>query len=129
MSFAKEQDELNTLSAAQMRYLYKIYQISLSKPEVLSADIARKLKVSKPSVVKMLSTLSEKNLILKKRYGKISITDSGIRIAVEYEQRIQTLASLIPKMGLALTDEDIMAGAFALADALPESVWETKKKQ
>ncbi len=129
MSFDKEQEELNTLSAAQMRYLYKIYQISLSKPEVLSADIARKLKVSKPSVVKMLAVLSEKKLILKKRYGKISITDSGIRIADEYEQRIQILASLIPKMGLALTDEEITAGAFALADVLPESVWETKKRQ
>ncbi len=129
MSFDKEQEELNTLSAAQMRYLYKIYQISLSKPEVLSADIARKLKVSKPSVVKMLAVLSEKKLILKKRYGKISITDSGIRIADEYEQRIQILASLIPKMGLALTDEEITAGAFALADVLPESIWETKKRQ
>ncbi|MBQ9257101.1 MAG: hypothetical protein IJ858_09235 [Acidaminococcaceae bacterium] len=104
MSFAKEQEELCNLSAVQMRYLYKIYQISLSKPEVLSADIARKLKVSKPSVAKMLSVLSEKKLILKKRYGKISITDSGKLIADEYEQRIKMLASLIPKMGLVLTD-------------------------
>ncbi len=129
MSFAKEQEELCNLSAVQMRYLYKIYQISLSKPEVLSADIARKLKVSKPSVAKMLSVLSEKKLILKKRYGKISITDSGKLIADEYEQRIKMLASLIPKMGLVLTDEEITAGAFALADALPESVWEMKRRQ
>ena len=129
MSFAKEQEEVNTLSTAQMRYLYKIYQISLSKPEVLSADIARKLKVSKPSVVKMLSVLSEKKLIFKKRYGKISITDSGVQVAQEYEQRIQTLASLIPKMGLPLTDEEITVGAFALADALPERVWENEKRK
>lgn len=129
MSFSQEQDELNALSAVQMRYLYKIYQISLSKPEVLSADIARKLKVSKPSVVKMLSVLIEKKLIYKKRYGKITITESGIQIAHEYERRIQKLASLIPLMGLSLTDEEITAGAFALADALPERVCENEKQQ
>lgn len=38
-------EEPEEVTMAQMRYLYKIYQISITKPEILSADIARKLKV------------------------------------------------------------------------------------
>lgn len=125
MAHSNLQNEENTISSAQMRYLYKIYQISLTKPEVLSADIARKLKVSKPSVVKMLAVLSEKNLIFKKRYGKISITESGIEVAHEYECRIKKLISLIPKMGLSLSEQEVLDSAFVLADTLPEKVWES----
>jgi len=127
MSIENNEKIKPAISPAQMRYLYKIYQISLTKPEILSADIARKLKVSKPSVVKMLLVLSEKNLIFKKRYGKISITEQGVRVAFEYESRIKKLAAMISKMDIALTEDEIIAGAFALADVFPDSAWEPKK--
>lgn len=124
MSLQNIREDTGNISTAQMKYLYKIYQISLTKPEVLSADIARKLKVTKPSVVKMLSVLSEKNLIFKKRYGKISITDAGIQVAHDYECRIKKMMSLIPKMGLPLSEQEVLDSAFVLADTLPEKVWE-----
>lgn len=127
MSIENNEEIKPAISPAQMRYLYKIYQISLSKPEVLSADVARKLKVSKPSVVKTLAILSEKKLIFKKRYGKISITEQGVRIAHEYESRIQKLAEMISKMDISLTEEEIIAGAFALADVFSDEAWDSKK--
>lgn len=111
------------MTAKQMRYLYKIYQISTRKPEILSADIARKMHVSKPSVVKMLAVLAERNLIEKERYGKIILTPEGISRAQEFETRIRILISLIPKMGLALNEEEIYASACSLADVLPQSAW------
>ena len=117
------------MTAKQMRYLYKIYQLSGQKPEILSADIARKLHVSKPSVVKMLTTLSGQNLVVKEHYGKIKLTREGIDRARAFEKRIRMLTLLIPKMGLDLQAEELYDSACSLADVLPPSAWERLERQ
>lgn len=92
-------EEPEEVTMAQMRYLYKIYQISITKPEILSADIARKLKVSKPSVVKMLSVLRDKKLINKDPYCCVTITPNGIAKAKQFERHILLLVNHISRMG------------------------------
>lgn len=107
------------LSKTHLRYLYAIYEESLTDPEVSSAAIARKLKVSKPSVVKMVDVLSEKELITKKHYGKITLTEQGSQIAQKFNEEIKLLVELIPKMGLKLNQADLYASAYLLASTLP----------
>jgi len=108
------------LSKAHLRYLYAIYEESLAAPEVSSAVVARKLKVSKPSVVKMVDILSEKELIVKKHYGKIILTEQGRQIAQKFHEEIRLFVELIPKMGLNLTNDDLYASAYLLASTLPD---------
>lgn len=108
------------MTTAQMRYLYKIYEISTKKPAVLSADIARKLNVSKPSVVKMLAVLSEKQMVVKKRYGKVSITPEGIAEAQRYERNVAKICGLIPRMGLEMSEAELRETACSLVSTLSE---------
>lgn len=117
-------EEPEEVTMAQMRYLYKIYQISITKPEILSADIARKLKVSKPSVVKMLSVLRDKKLINKDPYCCVTITPNGIAKAKQFERHILLLVNHISRMGLVLPDREMYSCACAMLDALPASTLE-----
>lgn len=59
------------LSGAHLRYLYTIYEISKTTPDVRSASIAKRLRVSRPSVTRMLKVLMDDHLLVKKSYGKI----------------------------------------------------------
>ena len=50
------------LSSAHLRYLLAIGQLSQGTGAVSSAQVARALQVSRPSVTRMLTVLAEKNL-------------------------------------------------------------------
>ena len=62
------------LTSTHFRYLLVIYQLSQVRPAVSSAGVAGTLRVSRPSVTRMLSILAEKDLVTKERYGKIALT-------------------------------------------------------
>ena len=62
------------LSSAHLRYLLAIGQLSQGTGAVSSAQVARALQVSRPSVTRMLAILAEKDLVTKERYGKITLT-------------------------------------------------------
>lgn len=109
------------MTAAQMRYLYKIYEISNKKSEVLSADVARKLNVSKPSVVKMLSVLSEKRMVEKEYYGRVNITEKGIEAAKRFEICVNCIKERLPKTGLPLDEAEIHKSACTLVGVLPST--------
>jgi len=67
-----------TLSRSVTKYLLGIYELSKGTDRVRSADLARYLGVSKASVVKMCTQLTEQGLIAKEYYGSIALTDSGM---------------------------------------------------
>ena len=71
------------LTSSHYKYLLAIYQISKKHPQVSSADVARKLNVSKPSVSTMLTSLVNKGLVAKERYGKVNLTEEGRQIAAK----------------------------------------------
>lgn len=103
------------VSSAHLRYLYAIYEISKTVPEVRSASVAKKMRVSKPSVARMLGVLMEKQLIVKELYGKIYLTDKGFLLARDFARKVRLLTERIPRMGLALTEEETYAAACAMA--------------
>ncbi len=69
------------LTYAQKKYLFAIYRLGMNGSVISSSDVSRLVGVSKASTVKMTQRLSDEGYILKEPYGKISLTESGIRAA------------------------------------------------
>ena len=69
------------LTYAQKKYLFAIYRLGMNGSVISSSDVSRLVGVSKASTVKMTQRLSDEGYILKEPYGKISLTDSGIKAA------------------------------------------------
>ena len=69
------------LTYAQKKYLFAIYRLGMYGPVISSSDVSRLVGVSKASTVKMTQRLSDEGYILKEPYGKISLTESGIKAA------------------------------------------------
>ena len=69
------------LTYAQNKYLFAIYSLGMNGPVISSSDVSRLVGVSKASTVKMTQRLSDEGYILKEPYGKISLTESGIKAA------------------------------------------------
>ena len=97
------------LSSAHLRYLLAIGQLSQGTGAVSSAQVARALQVSRPSVTRMLAILAEKDLVTKERYGKINLTETGAALARQLQAGLRELDR-----------EETAAVAGVLATALPE---------
>ena len=69
------------LTYAQKKYLFAIYRLGMNGSVISSSDVSRLVGVSKASTVKMTQRLSDEGYILKEPYGKISLTESGIKAA------------------------------------------------
>ncbi len=69
------------LTYAQKKYLFAIYRLGQNGSVISSSDVSRLVGVSKASTVKMTQRLSDEGYILKEPYGKISLTDAGIKAA------------------------------------------------
>lgn len=67
------------LTYAQKKYLFAIYRLGQTGGVISSSDVSRLVGVSKASTVKMTQRLSDEGYILKEPYGKISLTDAGIK--------------------------------------------------
>lgn len=78
------------LTASQLKYLLAIAELSQTRALVSSSDIADKLKVTRPSVNKMLKVLSSKELLEKKRYGTVRLTDFGVQFSSECTERVRS---------------------------------------
>ena len=70
------------LSATQIRYLFAIRELENQQGVVRQGRIAQKLGVSDPSAHKMLLQLERLDLIAKKRYSSVFVTELG-RMAME----------------------------------------------
>lgn len=65
------------LSPSLEDYLEEIYRLSLMNYRIRIRDIADRLNVSSPSVVKALKKLNEENYINYKPYKEITLTENG----------------------------------------------------
>lgn len=72
-------------------YLEALYVIGLEQKVVRVKDVARALKVTMPSVVAAVRTLSEKGLVEQEKYGHIELTPKGEAVAKEIYARHQML--------------------------------------
>lgn len=102
------------LSGTHVKYLTAIYEVSC-------AEVARRLGVSRPSVTRMLDVFNEKGMTTKARYGKIALTQEGLRVAKHVEERTAHIAQLL-RTELHLSYSESMAAANAVAATLPGRV-------
>lgn len=112
------------LTETHLRYLLAIYDLARTVPDVGAAEIAKALAVSKPSVTRMLGVLMDRGLLVRERYGKVYLTDTGFLLAKGFKRKVEQLQARIPRMGLRLTEEELLDAACVLAAALPESALE-----
>lgn len=68
-------------------YIYDIFEILKTAPIARVKDIAKKRDVKLSSVVIAAKSLADKGLINYQKYGYITLTDRGLEIAKEIENR------------------------------------------
>jgi Mn-dependent DtxR family transcriptional regulator len=89
-------------------------------PDVGVADVAKARGVSKATATKMVGLLVDMGLVVRKAYGKLYLTDTGFLRAKRLCQKADLLAALIPRMGLALDENELRRTAYLLAVSLPD---------
>lgn len=105
------------LNDTHIRYLLTIYRLSQNNQAVLSKDIAHCLSVQRPSVAQMLTVLMDKGLVLKERYGKVSLTDRGYFTARQLAGQAEALSEMMQSR-LSLPEIDAWRAACAAVCSL-----------
>ena len=108
------------LREAHLRYLLAIYELGKSNPDVGTQAVAKALNCSKTSVTKMMAILMEMNLLVRERYGKIYLTDTGFLLAKDMLRCVEVICNRLPAVGFDLTREETAALARAIVLSLPE---------
>ena len=103
---------MQTLSASAIRYLLAMYSLG-SEGGIRCVVIAQALHVTKPSVHRMMETLSGKAFVRKAKYGMVFLTKEGGELAVRYAGYYDVIFRFLCQ-GLALPPEDSGNAAFAL---------------
>ncbi|MBE0559073.1 MAG: metal-dependent transcriptional regulator, partial [Proteobacteria bacterium] len=86
------------LTASLEDYLEAIFHIIAEKQAVRAKDIARRLKVSSPSVTGALRSLADKELITYAPYDVISLTPKGKAVARDVVRRHEVLRDFFVKL-------------------------------
>ena len=94
------------LREAHLRYLLTIYELGKSTPDVGTQAVAKALNCSKASVTKMMATLMDMNLLVREKYGKIYLTDTGFLLAKDMLRCVELIHERLPAMGFNLTEEE-----------------------
>lgn len=113
---------------SQIRYLLVIYELGHQKQDVGTADIAKEMKCSKASVTSMMSTMMDMGYLVKERYGKIYLTDTGFLLARNLLHCVEELEKRIPAMQLELAEEEKNELAKTMLTILPEHCLEQLAK-
>ena len=108
------------LREAHLRYLLAIYELGKSTPDVGTQAVAKALNCSKASVTKMMATLMDMNLLVREKYGKIYLTDTGYLLAKDMLRCVEVICDRLPAVGFDLTTEETAALARAIVLSLPE---------
>ena len=108
------------LREAHLRYLLAIYELGKSTPDVGTQAIAKALNCSKASVTKMMAILMGMNLLVRERYGKIYLTDTGFLLAKDMLRCVELTHKRLPAMGFDLTEEEARDFVRTMVVNLPE---------
>ena len=108
------------LREAHLRYLLAIYELGKSTPDVGIQAVARALSCSKASVTNMMANLMELSLLVRERYGKIYLTDTGFLLAKDLFRCVEVIQEKIPAMGIELTAEEATNLVYTMVVNLPE---------
>ena len=108
------------IRTSHLRYLLTIYELSQERMDVGTADIAKAIDCSKASVTHMMSNLMEMGLLVRERYGKIYLTDTGFLLAKDLFHCVKEINQRLPVLGLDMTAEDSKNLAHTIVLNLPE---------
>ncbi len=109
------------LSPSLEDYLEETYRLEQNNNEIRVSDIAVCLKVSLPSVVKGLKRLEQQGYIQYGSYGKIRLTDLGIKKGQFLVDRNRTIRKFLTSLYCTC---DISAEAEAMEHYLSKSTIE-----
>lgn len=96
---------------AQIRYMIHMLRLSENGIGVKNSELAKTTGVSKPSVHKMLRSLSDMGVISQKSFGLAHLTDYGREAALRYENGYCVLDRAIVELcGEGAVSEDAICG-------------------
>lgn len=120
----KKKDMRSQITSNMEDYLESIHELSRDKNsgEVRVTDIAKRMRVTRPSVVGMIKHLVEHGLARHDHYGGVSLTGEGIQIAREMWHRHQVLRRFLEEV-LGLDAEIAEMDACGMEHSLgPETI-------
>ena len=79
--------EVERLSANMEDYLEVIHALAKDKGVARVGEIAEKMAVKSPSVNAALKSLADRDLVLHEKYGYVSLTKEGQRLAAEVQEK------------------------------------------
>ena len=100
-----------------IRFIYFLYERQEDKTKgIKSVDVAKKLKISKPSVSAMLRQLLKEKLIVIKPYSNIFLTKKGLKEAKRITHDYRVIEVFLTKI-LNYNPEKITVEAHSLEHA------------
>jgi DtxR family Mn-dependent transcriptional regulator len=114
------------MTESQEDYLEMISFLS-DTGKVRVTDIARRLGVSKPSVLTALKSLEEKALINHEKYGRVLLTEKGKGLAVEIREKHELLKKFL-RLKLDVSEANAEKDACRMEHILSEETFEMIKK-
>ena len=107
------------IQKASEDYLESMLMMKEQHGYIRSVDVADHLGVTKPSVTSILTSLMKQGVIVRRRYGKIYITDRGVLYARYYDELVEKILQHFPLAGEGFTPEECYSAAVAMAVSLP----------
>ena len=110
------------------RQLLAIHRLAKQNTDVSPLALAQAMGVTKPSVTSILTSLMKQGVIVRRRYGKIYITDRGVLYARYYDDLVETILQHFPLADMGFTPEECRNAAIAMAVSLPAKEIDEKCK-
>ncbi|MCS7215449.1 MAG: metal-dependent transcriptional regulator [Thermodesulfovibrio sp.] len=104
-------------------YLYDIFEILKTAPIARIKDLAKRRDVKLSSVVVAAKSLADKGLINYQKYGYITLTDRGLEIAKEIENKKKILYKFLTEI-LKVSHDSAIKDAHKMEHDLSEETIE-----
>ena len=111
-----------TLTDSNLRYLLAIHHLAQQNTEVSPLALAQVMGVTKPSVTSILTSLMKQGAIVRRRYGKIYITDRGVLYARYYDALVEKILQHFPLADMGFSPEECRSAAIAMRDDIAQFV-------
>lgn len=105
------------LTASNIKYILALHTLCTDSSSVRCVNLAKMLEVTKPSVHTMMNTFKNMNLVNKDRYGTVSLTNKGKRIANQYNEYYEVVSSSLSD--LLSEPDDIWCATCAVLAEVP----------
>lgn len=108
-------------------YLETMYLLELINGKIRSVDIAKHMKVSKPSVNKAVNVLKEQGCLTQEIYGEVHLTDKGRELGAKIYDRHTILATYLEQY-LHISHENAESDACKMEHILSDETFNQIKK-